>query len=466
MRRLISSALLTGALAAFAASPARAQEAQPPDAQEAKSPPRVAAEKIDEYGALGHCDMTSRLDFLAMELQNDSRLKAYLISYDAAEKKGEYANHSLSTSRHYLIHQRGIDAARVQVVNGGRREGVERVHTELWLVPEGATPPFQAPEKDKYSDTRFSGKFDVYSTDDRAYMEWVEMGWSKEGIARSEFAEKMKQQPESVGYLVVRPSKTAAPGAFRRIARRDETILTKDYGIESARLKSVYGGEAEGEYSSVELWVLPKSAPPPQGAPERPAARRETAAPATAFQLNVYEANEMQHENAEGWMLENLAEALRADPRAVAHLVVRESPTVEVSEEETPETTPQSETPQASDETAASSEASTSEASAPEAASAEATEEAESDPSLAEMAERWKKALVEKYGVEGRRIVVAVGRPRQWGSGTLTTWVVPEKAQAPDPFALDEGELEEEVIQEEAEPTEDATPQTPPRFDR
>jgi hypothetical protein len=468
LRRLLSSASLTFALALCASPDVRAQQTE---AGESKRPARDAAEKFDEYGSIGHCDLTARLDNLAVELQNDRRLKAYLVSYDAAEKTGEHANHSLSTSRHYLINQRGVEPERVFVVNGGRKEGVERVLNELWVVPEGAPPPFDAPEKDKYSDAQFSGKFDTYSTDDSIYAQVVEMGWTMEGMARHEFAEKLKQQPESVGYLVVRPSKTAAPGAFRRVARRDEAMLANDYGIGAGRLKSIYGGESEGEYTSVELWVLPKSAPPPAGVPEPTAERRDPSAHATAFRLNVHDDYSEANENAERWILENLVEALRADPRAVAHFIVRESKKYDDAEDASETSTAESSTAEpvatdsaVMDEAAASQESSEAQAGTEKSAADAEPEEAATEATMLETAERWKRTLVEKYGVEARRVLIMEGRPRGWGSGRLTTWVVPEKALAPDPFARDDDDEpeEEETQATEEAATDVAPPETPP----
>jgi hypothetical protein len=48
----------------------------------------------------------------------------------------------MSRARDYLINQRGIDASRLVVVNGGFRE---EDSVELWLVPSGAQAPRPTP---------------------------------------------------------------------------------------------------------------------------------------------------------------------------------------------------------------------------------------------------------------------------------------------------------------------------------
>ena len=56
----------------------------------------------------------------------------------------------MSRAREYLVSQRGIDASRLVVVNGGFRE---EDSVELWMVPSGAKPP-QATPTVKASDVK------------------------------------------------------------------------------------------------------------------------------------------------------------------------------------------------------------------------------------------------------------------------------------------------------------------------
>ncbi|HWS85793.1 MAG TPA: hypothetical protein VN282_02285 [Pyrinomonadaceae bacterium] len=241
---LMSAAAALGALA----PPARAQDAQTAEAR-----------KVDEYGRIGHCDMTARLDNFAVELQNDPGAKAVLVGYDPKGKGRGRAGWNLKVGRYYLVNARGIEPSRVAVVNGGSREGDEAA-TELWLVPEGAEPPLKLPADDKYAAKEFSGKFDTYATDALVYRVQIEMGYSGDDISREEFARKLKQQRGSRGYLVVRAPKGSAPGTWRRVGLREEQIIRKDYEVEARRLSSINGGTAEGDYAEVDLWILPKGA--------------------------------------------------------------------------------------------------------------------------------------------------------------------------------------------------------------
>ena len=432
----LSMLLAAAAFGAFALAPtARAQEASAADAQSAE------ARKIDEYGRIGHCDLTARLDNFAIELQNNPTAKALIVGFDPKGKGQGRANWGLKVGRYYLTSVRGIDASRVQAVNGGSRDGDE-VTTELWLVPEGAEPPLKPPADDRYAVKDFSGKFDTYSTEELIYREYIEMGFSGDEISHWEFAERLKKQPDSLGYLVVRTSKRSAPGTWRRVARREEQIIQKDYGIATGRLASVYGGQAEGESAEVELWILPKSAPPPKGVKEQTGgALRE------AVRLNRLNLYGSPDEDEQGWMLENIAEALRENPRAVVCIIPREPDnTAYVSGEE---------------EVAAAGDSAAPEGEADKTAEKESDESEEA--SAKELAEEWKKSLVTKHGIYSWRVVVLEGKKMPWGTGRLTTWLVPENARWPDAQAPDEDEVEEEqvVVGETSAPAEPT--QTPPR---
>jgi hypothetical protein len=246
----------------------------------------------------------------------------------------------------------------------------------------------------------------------------MEMGYAGEDISRLEFAEKLKQQPGSRGYLVVRAPKRSAPGTWRRVGQREEQIIRKDYGIEARRLSSIYGGTAEGDDAQVELWVLPKKARQPEGAKEERAVELRD-----AVRLNRLDSYGSMDEEAEVWMLKSIAGALRDNPRAIACLIPREPEefAYEVDEEAV---APGSESAEAAGDSGGS-------------------EVETSDASVKEAAERWKQLLTTRYGVYPWRVVVLEGRRMPWGVGRLSAWLVPEKAPWPDPQAPDEDEVEE-----------------------
>ena len=98
-------------------------------------PPVVNCEKVDEYGDIKFNDEKARLDAFASRLQTDAGSTGYIIGYGAGEGQGlARANRA----KDYLVNTRGIDAGRINVVDGGCRA---ELWVELYVCPPGANPP-------------------------------------------------------------------------------------------------------------------------------------------------------------------------------------------------------------------------------------------------------------------------------------------------------------------------------------
>jgi hypothetical protein len=102
----------------------------------------IVANEFDECNNCTFDDQKARLDNLAVELQNDPTTRAYIIAYGGRTGPMGQVEVLMTRAREYLTAQRGIDAARFKVVNGGFRE---EDSVELWVVPSGATPPRVTP---------------------------------------------------------------------------------------------------------------------------------------------------------------------------------------------------------------------------------------------------------------------------------------------------------------------------------
>lgn len=87
-------------------------------------------------------DQKARLDNLAVTLQNDPTATTYVIAYGGRTSRIGQAELLGTRARDYLVTNRGIDASRITVLNGGFRE---EDCVELWMVPSGATPPQPTP---------------------------------------------------------------------------------------------------------------------------------------------------------------------------------------------------------------------------------------------------------------------------------------------------------------------------------
>jgi hypothetical protein len=106
---------------------------------------QVEARKIDEYGNIRFNDEKARLDNFAIELQNDPTATGYIIAYGGRRGRAGEAQARADRAKNYLVNQRGIDASRIQTIDGGFREDLT---VELWIAPSGAQAPTASPTVD------------------------------------------------------------------------------------------------------------------------------------------------------------------------------------------------------------------------------------------------------------------------------------------------------------------------------
>jgi hypothetical protein len=100
--------------------------------------PKPIGDRFDEFGDLARNDEKARLDNFAIAIQNDPTATGYVIVYPGpASKRREVQDH-FGRVIEYLVHSRQIDQSRIKTIEGRKKE---RLSVELWIVPQGATPP-------------------------------------------------------------------------------------------------------------------------------------------------------------------------------------------------------------------------------------------------------------------------------------------------------------------------------------
>jgi hypothetical protein len=102
----------------------------------------AVAYEFDECNNCTFDDQKARLDNLGVELQNDPSARAYIIAYGGRYSPVAQVGVLMKRARDYMVDDRGIDASRLVIVNGGFRE---KDSVELWVVPAGAAPPRATP---------------------------------------------------------------------------------------------------------------------------------------------------------------------------------------------------------------------------------------------------------------------------------------------------------------------------------
>jgi len=108
----------------------------------AKKPPVVECKPFDQFQSVAFDDDKARLDNLAIELQGAPDTQAYIMIYAGRTSRAGQADMLGRRTMDYLVNQRGVDARRITIVNGGYRD---TDFIEIWICPPGAKPPQPTP---------------------------------------------------------------------------------------------------------------------------------------------------------------------------------------------------------------------------------------------------------------------------------------------------------------------------------
>lgn len=110
---------------------------------------------FDSFGDICCNDEKARLDNFAIALRHQPDSQGYIVFYGGRrqnypycwsarqrlQRRGE-SQARAARLKPYLVSTRGIDPARVVVIDGGYRESWS---AELWIIPKGESPPTPSP---------------------------------------------------------------------------------------------------------------------------------------------------------------------------------------------------------------------------------------------------------------------------------------------------------------------------------
>lgn len=105
-------------------------------------PPPPTCRKFDEYPEISRNDEKARLDNFAIEMQNDPTSTGYAIVYPRSGGRPASAQSRSTGIVDYMVNSRGFDTRRIVTLIGPARS---EMRVELWVCPQGATPPTPVP---------------------------------------------------------------------------------------------------------------------------------------------------------------------------------------------------------------------------------------------------------------------------------------------------------------------------------
>jgi len=107
-----------------------------------KKPPEPECKPFDQFQSVAFDDDKARFDNLAIELQSAPDSQAYIMIYAGRSSRAGQAEKLGKRSMDYLVNQRGVDARRITIINGGYRD---TDFIEIVICPPGAKTPQPTP---------------------------------------------------------------------------------------------------------------------------------------------------------------------------------------------------------------------------------------------------------------------------------------------------------------------------------
>jgi hypothetical protein len=107
--------------------------------------------KFDGFGDVNCEDEMAHLDNLAVQLQTEPGTVGHIIVYGGRSGRRGEARARASRMKTYLVKNRGVDASRILVIDGGYRENLT---VEIWMWPRSVGVPKASPTV-QLKDVRF-----------------------------------------------------------------------------------------------------------------------------------------------------------------------------------------------------------------------------------------------------------------------------------------------------------------------
>jgi hypothetical protein len=222
---------------------------------------KPTAKKLDEYGDV-QCELFAEiLDEYANHLYQEPVSKAYVIIYPGRTLPGRTTPHFYSTKA-YLMGNRGIDEKRLVILNGPEREELK---VELWLVPNGATPP--QPEesnlspRDKSLPIKYNVSYPHYPSE--PYVNCCVGNCLLRYPLYDDFANALRKMPDSIGYFILYKGQGDNFINRRKLASELREVMTRKYRIKTQRIKIILAARMV-QHETQEMWIVPKGTSAPK----------------------------------------------------------------------------------------------------------------------------------------------------------------------------------------------------------
>jgi hypothetical protein len=219
--------------------------------------------KFDEFGYMNHENYSARLDNIAVELQNKPTSQGYFIFYNGRKSLPGAAFRYMRRLQNYMDNVRGIEASRMTILDGGRRE---EITVEFWISPPGIPAPVPTPTVPVEPTRTKSYLYDSYNFDcHRLFRPKVALvdiddcgyagsGYEDQSARLDGFVKAIRQTPEVTARLVVYSLPRDARRKVQKFIQEEKDYLVTKAGLQASSIAVI--SRKAPRYRSVSLWVV------------------------------------------------------------------------------------------------------------------------------------------------------------------------------------------------------------------
>ena len=223
-----------------------------------------APTKVDELGWMNWGQLAARLDSFGLELINNVSPGELIFYIDQKTLPGQGQRFTYRL-KDYLVKQKGIDASRITIKDGGGRE---QFAVELWEVPVGGWEPAPSPTVDLSERYKSAYLYDKYAYDCYPFFRRAGRnrtpceGGPREPNGHSDalvvFGDALANTPGAKALIVVYPSRHDKRALINKFVQGERDFLVRKFKLDPANVLTKVG--VVHPPGNVELWVVSPNA--------------------------------------------------------------------------------------------------------------------------------------------------------------------------------------------------------------
>ena len=213
-----------------------------------------SAKKFDRFGSVNAEDAMARLDAFAIEIKSHPESRALIVANNTTRHdipRGTFLRRAYGY-REYLVQSRGVEPARVSVVEGERKR---EVSFELWTLPANELSTIS--EESSAPEPATPQLFDQLSFGPHNQCVGqlpVELYRLQDGLRI--LSDAMQRHARAKAWIIVHPRPQDSQAATRRLIDESRQMLIKNH-IKADRILTATGTTRSLTCGAMNLWIAP-----------------------------------------------------------------------------------------------------------------------------------------------------------------------------------------------------------------